>query len=451
MDPEQITYKPMKKSKKPFIAIAIVASICIFLVWFFYFRFIEYTDDAYVQGNLVAITPLHPGFVTSIHTDDTFLVKKGQLLVELDRTDAEIALDFAKDNLAKTVRDVCELFHEVFVYNAEIDLKTAELIRDAQDYFHRFNVFTQKAVSLEDYEHAVAKLRAQYSSLEMSGALYQKAFAAVQNTSVYQHPKVLAAAQHLRDAFVRLYRCNIYSPVDGLAAQRTIQVGMQVPAGQPLMSVIPLDQIWVNANFKETQMKYMRLGQKVDVRVDLWGLATVFHGTIVGLPGGAGNAFSLLPPQNLSGNWIKIVQRLPVRVAFDPEEIQKHPLRVGLTCRATVDTRNHQGSMVPDSTKGSPLYITNIFEEEERGDKLLIAEVIAANLDPSLKDYAETPINLQIRAINLPPILEEAFMQDEMLQKEIEAASFKKPTSYLEGLFEKKRPSLKIPYRADAR
>jgi membrane fusion protein (multidrug efflux system) len=394
--------------------------LAFFICWIFFLRFIEYTDDAYVQGNQVAITPLHPGFVTAIHTDDTFLVTKGQLLVELDKTDSKIALDLAKDRLAQTVRDVCELFHQVFVYSAEIDMKTAELIRDAQDYLHRLGVFRQKGVSLENYEHAIAQLRAQFSSLQLSGALYNKALSAVQMTTIYNHPKVVAASEAVRDAWVNLYRCDLYSPVEGLVAQRTIQVGMWAPAGQPLLTVIPLDQIWVNANYKETQVKRMRIGQKIKITADLWGDSLEFHGTIVGLPGGAGNAFSLLPPQNLSGNWIKIVQRLPVRVALDPKEIKEHPLRIGLTCKATVDTRGQGGKQVPDSSFGSPLYQTSIFEREEKGDREWIDRIVAMNLDPSLSEYAQSPLQLAVRTISLPLLVQEALREEEFLQKQIE-------------------------------
>jgi membrane fusion protein (multidrug efflux system) len=394
--------------------------VCVFLlVWIFYWRFFKYTDDAYVQGNQVYITPLHPGFVTSIRTDDSFLVKKGQLVVTLDQTDAKIALEKARETLAQIVRQVCEIFHQVFVYRAEIDLKKAELIRDAQDFLHRYKVFRVQGVSIEDYEHAVAALRAQYASLEMTGALYHKTLAAVQNTSLKNHPLVVAASDQVRDAWVRLYRCNIYSPVEGLAAQRTIQVGMWVPAGQPLLSVIPLDQIWVNANYKETQLKGMRLGQKVDITADLWGLEHVFHGKIVGLPGGAGNAFSLLPPQNLSGNWIKIVQRLPVRVALDPEEILKHPLRVGLTCRAVVDVSDQSGKIVPDTTIGSPHYETSIFEIEETGDREFIDSIIVANLDPLLSEYANSRLQPPKVVIDFPILVKDAFEMDALLQKEI--------------------------------
>jgi len=415
MSPEE----RQRSYKMAFWGLAFLGVLVGFFSWLFYFRYIEYTDDAYVQGNQVAITPLHPGFVTAIHTDDTFLVKKGQLLVELDRTDAKIALERAKEELGQTVRQVCEMFHQVFVYSAEVDLKTADLIRDAQDYFHRKGVFREQGISLEDYEHAIARLRAQAASLEMTGAEYQKSLAAVQTTSIYTHPLVVAASDRVRDAWVRLYRCNLYAPVDGLAAQRTIQVGMWAPAGQPLMSVIPLDQIWVNANYKETQLKRMRIGQRVRITADLWGSDTPFHGRIVGLPGGAGNAFSLLPPQNLSGNWIKIVQRLPVRVALDPEEIRQHPLRLGLTCKAVIHTHRCKGKMVPDSIAGSPHYQTDIFDIEEKGDREFIRETIAANLDPLLSEYAESPLVLRRKTVALPRLLKEAFHQDALLKKQI--------------------------------
>lgn len=411
--------KSPKKFALYFWSITTILLGTFFFAWLFYLRYIEFTNDAYVHGNQVYITPLHPGFVTSIHTDDSFLVKQGQLLVTLDKTDAKIALQKAEEELAQTVRNVCEMFHQVFVYRAEIDLKTAELIRDAQDYIHRQKVYQEEGVSLEDFEHSIAALRAQYASLEMSGALYHKALALIQQTAIETHPLVIAASDKVRDAWVRLYRCDIYSPVEGLAAQRTIQVGMWIPAGQPLMSVIPLDQIWINANYKETQLKRMRLGQKVDITVDLWGDETIFHGHIVGIPGGAGNAFSLLPPQNLSGNWIKIVQRLPVRVALDPEEIRERPLRVGLSCKALIDTRTKGAGMVPLTTAGSPLYSTPIFELEEKGDKEKIAVIIEQNLDPKLSAYATSPIELPQITISLLPLLKEALTQDEFFLKKI--------------------------------
>ena len=390
-----------------------------FFSWLLFFRHFVYTDDAYVQGNQVYITPLHDGFVTSIHTDDSFLVEKGQLLVALDQTDAKIGFEHAQESLAQTVRQVCSTFHQVSVYRAEIDLKMADLVRNCQDYFHRFEVFKDQGVSIEDFEHAIAALKSQYASLQMTIALYQKTLSEVQNTSISSHPLVIAASDALRDAWVKLYRCNIYSPVTGLAAQRTIQVGMWVPSGQPLMSVIPLDQIWVNANYKETQLKHMRLGQNVDITVDLWGIENIFHGKIVGLPGGAGNVFSLLPPQNLSGNWIKIVQRLPVRVELDPEEIRQRPLRVGLTCRAVVDVRDQKGAMVPKNTEGSPLYQTSIFEVEEAGDMEFINSIVLENLDPLLKDYYNEKLVVEKLNIELPKIFKLALEMDAKIHQQL--------------------------------
>jgi len=385
------------------LTLALAGTLYYFIVWYSK----AYTNDAYVGGNQVYITPLHHGFVTSIHTDDTFLVKRGELLVELDRTDSLIAFDRAKEELAQTVRDVCGLFHQVFVYQSEIEIRKAEFVKAVQDFEHRWDVLPESGVSLEDYEHAVAALRANYFALQSTESLYDKALALVQNTTIQDHPLVKNAADRLRDAWVHLYRCNIYSPVDGLAAQRSIQVGMWIASGTQLLSVIPLDQIWVNANFKETQLRHMRIGQKVKITSDLYGPDVVFHGKIVGLPGVAGNAVSLLPPQNLSGNWIKIVQRLPVRVELDPEEVKLHPLRIGLSMEATVDLHD-PGPLVQSSTAGSPTYETPIFKSEELGDLQFIDTVIADNLDPALSDYLTIPLDLSPNSLSIPTAIETA-------------------------------------------
>lgn len=387
--------KKRKKAALAFLVICIALAAIFFFVWLFFLRYIEYTDDAYVEGNQVYITPLRPGFVTAIHSDDTYLVKKGQLLIDLDKTDAEIALSQSKENLARVVRDVCQMFHQVFAYRAEIEMRKAEYIKTAQDYEHRKDVISQGGVSLEDFEHSIAYLSASYYALQMTEILYEKALSLVQGTSIKSHPYVLEASDRVREAWVQLYRCQIYSPVEGLVAQRKIQVGMWVDSGKPLMSVIPLDQIWVNANYKETQLKKMRIGQKVRITSDLYGSDTVFHGTIAGLPGAAGNAFSLLPPQNLSGNWIKIVQRVPVRVSLDPQELERHPLRIGLSMEAIVDVRDVQGPLVPTTNEGSPTYETPIYDEEERGDEKAIVRIVEENLDPSLSDFADAPIIIE--------------------------------------------------------
>ena len=369
--------------------------VLLFLYWLIVWRTEEYTNDAYVEGNQVFLQPLREGFVTGINTDDSFLVSKGQLLVQLNETDSLIAMEKAKKNLARIVRDICQAFHDVFTLAAEIEIRQAQLLKARQDFKHRYAVIHAKGVSLEDYQHAVDDLKASFAALKSIKSQYQRALAFVQGTTITAHPLVLEAAQQVPDTWVQLYRCKIYAPVDGLVAQRRIQVGMRALKRTLLLSIIPLDQIWVNANFKETQVKKMRIGQKARVISDLYGSSVVFHGEIVGLPGAAGNAFSLLPPENLSGNWIKIVQRLPVRIKLDANELKKHPLRIGLSLEVTVDVSDQSGLLVPTSSEGAPHYATDIFKKEERGVQELIAHIIANNLDPKLKDYAQTPLALK--------------------------------------------------------
>lgn len=377
-----------------FWGLVVIIALCMTIYWWFFWRMKEYTDDAYVEGNQVIITPLKSGFVKSILTDDTYLVDKGQLLIQLDETDAKIALQKAKEDLARTVREVCQDFHAVFALQAEIQARKAEFIKAAQDYEHRLHVIEAGGVSIENFEHAEAALRSSFFFLQMTEILYEKALAFVKGTSLLNHPLVLSVADQARQAWVDLYRMNIYAPVGGLVAQRKIQVGMWVEAGSPLMAVIPLDQIWVNANFKETQMKRMRIGQNVKITSDLYGRDVVFHGRIAGLPGGAGNVFSLLPPQNLSGNWIKIVQRLPVRVSMDQEELKQYPLRLGLSMEATVDLREQQGLLVPTSNEGSPHYQTHIFDREELGDEQWIQQILLENIDPVLAPFIDRPLEI---------------------------------------------------------
>ncbi|WP_028373421.1 efflux RND transporter periplasmic adaptor subunit [Legionella lansingensis] len=384
-----------------YIVLALVLlTFLIFLYWLFIWRFREYTNDAYVQGNQVFITALRNGFVTGIYTDDSFLVKKGQLLITLDETDSLVALEKSKTKLATAVREVCQAFHDVFRLAAEIEVRRAEYLKAKQNFQHRAGVIKARGVSLEDYQNAADDLKASAAALRSTKDSYQKTLAFVQGSSIFDHPVVQKAAQRVRDAWVQLYRCKIYAPVEGLVAQRTIQVGMTVTPTQPLMAVIPLDQMWINANFKETQLKHMRIGQPARITSDLYGRGVVFHGKIVGLPGGAGNAFSLLPPENLSGNWIKIVQRLPVRVALDADELRKFPLRIGLSMEVTANLTDQQGPRIPLTNDG-PSYTTEIFQKEELGDKELINTIILANLDPTLERYAHQPLGQEIAAKEL--------------------------------------------------
>lgn len=380
-----------KKASLTFFGVILALLVISVLIWLFKFRLSKYTDDAYVQGNQIVLTPLVEGFVTNIYTDDTFLVEKGQLIIELDDTDAKISLEKAAENLATVTRQVCQIFHQTNAYQSEIEVRKAELIKARQDYTHRIDVIEQGGVSLENLEHAEAKLKANYFSLKQIESLYQKELSMIQGDSIVDNPLIQAALDRYLDAWVRLYRTKIYAPNAGLIAERKAQVGMYFKAGDPLLNIIPLDQIWVNANYKETQMKRMRIGQSVELTSDLYGDDVIYHGRIVGLPGGAGNAFSILPPQNLSGNWIKIVQRLPVRVALRAEEIKEHPLRLGLTMTARTNVKNIDGQLVPLTNQGAPNYNTQIFLKELEGAKASGEKIILNNLDPSLLYYKDHP------------------------------------------------------------
>jgi membrane fusion protein (multidrug efflux system) len=381
-----------KLNQYTFTGLFLIFLIC-FLYWFFVWRFQAYTTDTYVQGNMVAIKPLHSGFVTGIYTDDSYFVQKGQLLVTLNETDSLIALEKAKQKLARTVRDVCQSFHKVFMLFADINVKKAEHLKAKQNFHHRQGVIKVRGVSLEDYQNAMDDLNASAAALESTKSNFHKGLAFIEGTSIADHPWVQEAVQEVRDAWVHLYRCKIYAPTDGVVAQRTVQVGMWLSSEDVLMALIPLNQIWVNANFKETQLKNVRIGQPVKLTSDLYGRSIVFHGKIVGLPGAAGNAFALLPPENLSGNWIKIVQRLPVRVALEIEELKRHPLRIGLTMEATADLSDQSGAYVNTASARSPQYVTDIFLQEEHGAQELIAQIIAANIDPNLQEYAQNSFN----------------------------------------------------------
>ena len=384
---QQPQSEPHHSKRKPvmwtLVAILLVIAIAVLIWWWFWLRFEESTDDAYVNGNMVVLTPQVPGIVTSISVDDTNYVSKGRIIVELDRTDAEIALGESVSNLAETVREVVSLFEKVDELQAEKEMRKAELIKKGQDFAHRQALVEEGGVSKEDYEHSEADFISAFASVIMVDHQLRAAIAQVENCTVETHPLVEKAKESVRQMWVNLQRCTISAPVDGMVAQKKVQVGEWVNPGDFLLEIIPFGQMWVDANFKETQLRHMRIGQDVELRADLYGRGTIFHGKIVGIPGGTGSVFSVLPPQNATGNWIKIVQRLPVRIALDPKEMQESPLRLGLSMDVTVDTHNIEGLVIAAQKPMEPLlYETDVFEEQESGAEPLIAETIEANLVP---------------------------------------------------------------------
>jgi membrane fusion protein (multidrug efflux system) len=313
------------------------------------------TDDAYVSANLVQITSQVPGTVTDMYVDDTQGVKRGELLASLDPADAQIALNSAEAGLARAVRNVRGLFAQRDALRAQIAQRVADLQRDENDLSRRQGLLADGAVSGEELAHARDAVSVAQGALDAAREQLNATEAQIQNTTIETHPQVLAAEAAVRDAALALHRTQLRAPVDGVIAKRSVQVGQHIAAGTALMVVVPLRDVWVDANFKEAQLRDMRVGQPVELHADLYGNAVNFKGRVVGLAAGSGSAFALLPAQNASGNWIKIVQRLPVRVALQPGELQAYPLRVGLSMSARVNVHDTSGPLVSDQINTIPL------------------------------------------------------------------------------------------------
>ncbi len=359
------------------VGVILVAAIAYALYYFLVARYHEDTDDAYVNGNVVQITPQVTGTVVSVNADDTQTVKAGDPLVVLDGADAHVALQQAEANLAQTVRQVRGLFANNDQYQAQVAQREADLSRAQDDLRRRLAVAQTGAVSQEEISHARDAVKAAQAALD--GAQQQLASnrALTSNTTIATHPNVLAAAARVRDAYLNNARNTLPAPVTGYVAKRAVQVGQRVSPGTPLMAIVPLESVWVDANFKEVQLKHMRIGQPVELTADVYGSSVVFHGKVVGFSAGTGSAFSLLPAQNATGNWIKVVQRLPVRIALDPQELAAHPLRIGLSMQADVDIKNDNGGQLGQAQ--NTVYQTDVFAKYGADADAEIARIIAQN------------------------------------------------------------------------
>jgi len=377
-EPKQNPSKRKKMILWTTIVLLLIA-VAVFLYWLFVWRFEEYTDDAYVGGNRVELTPQVPGIVTAIHFDNTDLVKEGDLLVEIDQTDYELAFESAKNQLAETVRDVVQLFLKVEELEAQLEVKEAELIKSQQDYQNRIELVSIGAVSKEEFEHIEAALKSAESSTTETFRSLQSAYAQVEGTTIETHPMVKKQIDQVKDAWVNLSRCQLISPVTGYIAQRTVQLGEWVSKAEPLLSIVPVNELWVDANFKEIQLSKMRIGQPALVRSDIYGRSVHYKAKVVGINPGTGNVFSALPPQNATGNWIKIVQRVPVRISLSADDLKSHPLWLGLSMEVTVDIHDTSGPMLAKKEITKPRYETAVYERQEEGVEGIIHEVIEMN------------------------------------------------------------------------
>ena len=352
------------------------------------------TDNAYVIGNVLQITPLVNGTVLSVQVDETDVVRSGQLLVKLDPADARVALEQAQAQLAQSVREVRSLFAGSASLSAQVNAREADLqrvqmdlVKAQNDVNRRAPLVSTGAVSQEEFQHANSQLASAQSTVAvaqsaLSSAKEQWAASLTQTegTSVQDHPNVQRAAARLREAYLAYQRVELKAPIDGQIAKRSVQVGQRVQAGAPLMTLVALNQLWVDANFKESQLKDLHIGQPAELVADVYGKKVIFHGKVAGLGAGTGSAFSLLPAQNATGNWIKVVQRVPVRINLDVKELAQHPLRVGLSMEVTVDTADQTGQALADATHDVAVSFTDIYDSQQAAADLEVKRIIAANL-----------------------------------------------------------------------
>ena len=361
--------------------VVLLAAIGWGLWYFFDGRWYASTDDAYVNGNVVQITPQVPGTVVSIGADDGNLVHAGDVLVQLDPSDADVALAEARANLALTVRKVRGLYSSVNGAQADVAARKTAVDKARADYNRRVALAKSGAISAEELAHASDALTTAESGLITAQQQYQTSKVLVDDTVVASHPDVQVAAARLRAAYLADARATLLAPVDGYVAKRTVQVGQRVQPGTPLMAVVPLHGVWIDANFKETQLTDMRIGQPVDIESDVYGSSVKYKGKVESLGIGTGSAFSLLPAQNATGNWIKIVQRIPVRVVFtDPKQLDKHPLRLGMSLNVDVSLHDQNGPTLAQQTPTQPAFSTDIYKQQLATADAAIKQIIHANM-----------------------------------------------------------------------
>ncbi|WP_025108964.1 efflux RND transporter periplasmic adaptor subunit [Pseudomonas sp. H1h] len=371
-----------RKRKVMLLVLAVVVLLAGAGVWAYHEfigRFNESTDDAYVNGNVVEITPLVTGTVVSIGADDGDLVHEGQVLINFDPNDAEVGLQSAQAKLARTVRQVRGLYSNVDGMKAQVNAQQAE-VQKAQDNFNRRrNLAAGGAISQEELSHARDDLTSAQNALANAKQQLKTTSALVDDTVVSSHPDVMSAAADLRQAYLNNARSTLIAPVTGYVAKRTVQLGQRVQPGTALMAVIPLDQLWIDANFKETQLRDMRIGQPVDIESDIYGSSVKYSGTVDSLGAGTGSAFALLPAQNATGNWIKIVQRVPVRIHINAEELAKHPLRVGLSTNVEVNLHDQSGPVLAQQPPQKASFSTNVYDQQLAEADAMIAQLIHDN------------------------------------------------------------------------
>ena len=371
-----------RKSKKPLLILAAVVATATLGYGIYYGgwgRFHADTDDAYVDGNIVTVAPQVAGTVVEFDADDTALVTRGQTLARLDDADARIALQSAEAGLGQAVRQVSQSYATVRQLKAAVDDKEIHLKQADTDFRRAQELMQIQGISAQNFQHAREDYDSATAGLAQARHQLAAAEAQVANTTLETQPTVRLMEAQVRSSYLALQRTQVIAPVTGYVAKRNVQLGQQVTPGTSLLAIIPLQQVWIDANFKETELANVRIGQPVRAESDLYGQHVVYTGRVVGLAPGTGTAFALLPAQNASGNWIKVVQRLPVRIALDPAPLAAHPLRIGLSMDVEIDTHDRSGDVLAPRAGTNADGVTSVYADRSAGVDKLIQSIIEKN------------------------------------------------------------------------
>ena len=346
---------------------------------YFIGAFHETTDNAYIQGELYMITPQTSGVVQEVYVQETQSVKKGEPLVVLDDRDASLALDKAKESLALSVREIVGIHKRVEESQATLNIAKKELQEAKDDLARREMLVKSGAISQEELSHMIKRVEKAQDALIVNDKHRATLESAIQGLSIEENPSVKLAATRVEEALLALKRCRIIAPCDGIVAKKNIQPGQKVNAGQSVMGIVASSQFWVDANFKETQLSHIRIGQPVVLYADLYGKDEPYHGKVEGISPGTGSSFALIPAQNASGNWIKIVQRIPVRISLEPKEMDKKPLHVGLSMNVDVDTHERNGTNLMPLSNAEKSLESSMYDETKAEALKLIQQIIVQN------------------------------------------------------------------------
>jgi len=375
---------PSGNGKRRRILLTIASVILVLaLIWvaleIFIFSKREKTDDAYVTGNQVRISAQLSGTVVEVFVRNTSRVAAGQVLLTLDPTDSQQSVERAAAALAQAVRQVRQQQAQSSQFDSTIAARELELKRAEQDLAEREPLLAEQAVAGEEVRHARDAVSLARAQLAQAREQSRGARALVDDLPVAENPAVLAARAAYKDAWLSLQRTRVVAPIAGFIALRSVQLGQRIAPGEPLMSIVPLQDVWIEANFKEGQLRHLRIGQAASITTDVYGGSVEFHGHVIGLSAGTGSAFSLLPPQNASGNWIKVVQRVPVKIALMPEELEKHPLRLGLSTTTSIDTRDRSGAVLAAEPVSDIHENTVSYQQDLKAADEAAAAIIRAN------------------------------------------------------------------------